>query len=211
MEQELELIYVADPMCSWCWGFAPVIRAVSAAIAGKAALRVLPGGLRTGVTMPLHESEVSSIMHHWRAVAERSGQPFDFERPLDTNFVYDSEAACRALSIMNRERPKSALDYLHSLHQAFYVGRRDLKDAEVLADYAQSFGCQRGAFIEQLDSGAARDWLADDLHLVSQLGVQGFPSVLLRSGQRVQRLTNGYQPMEAIRPHLERWVDPTSG
>lgn len=203
---ELELIYVADPMCSWCWGFAPVIRTVADSLRGKAGLRVLPGGLRTGVTMPLHESEASMIMQHWQAVAQRTGQPFDFSQPLATSFVYDSGAACRALAIVNRERPQSALDYLHSLHQAFYVGRRDLKEPEVLADYAQTYGFERGAFIAQLASEAAREWLSEDLYLVQQLGVEGFPSVLLRSDMRIQRLTAGYQPYEVLKPHLDRWL-----
>ena len=26
----LHFIYFADPMCSWCWGFAPVIEKIAA-------------------------------------------------------------------------------------------------------------------------------------------------------------------------------------
>ena len=46
MEQnvEKELIYVADPMCSWCWGFSPVIDRITPMLRDRAAIRVLPGG-----------------------------------------------------------------------------------------------------------------------------------------------------------------------
>ena len=41
------LLYVMDPMCSWCWGFAPVVETL-AAQANRAGieLQVVVGGLR---------------------------------------------------------------------------------------------------------------------------------------------------------------------
>lgn len=206
-----ELIYIADPMCSWCWGFSPVMERVEALLRDRAALRVLPGGLRTGVTMPLSAHEVTMIMGEWRKIAAQTGQPFDFEQPLDTNYVYDTGPACRALSLMLRQRPACGLEYLRSLHQAFYVGRRDLKDAQVLADYAPKFGVARDAFLAQLDQPATREAFDEDLHFVHRCGVEGFPSVLLRSDARIQRLTVGYQPFEVLEPHLRRWLDAAGG
>ena len=203
-----ELIYIADPMCSWCWGFSPVMERVAELLRGKAELRVLPGGLRTDTRMPLSEFEVKDIMHHWQEVAQRTGQPFDFSVPLDTRFVYNTEPSCRALSQMIRLRPLCGLDYLRSLQQAFYVGRRDLKEPEVLADYAQSYRVPRDEFLQCLDSQQAVEDLNEDLHFVRRCGIEGYPSVLLRSGQRLQRLTIGYQPFEALLPHLERWLAP---
>ena len=43
------LVYVMDPMCSWCWGFAPVVEA----LAGQArqagvAMHLVAGGLQIG-------------------------------------------------------------------------------------------------------------------------------------------------------------------
>ncbi|HAB02762.1 MAG TPA: disulfide bond formation protein DsbA, partial [Pseudomonas sp.] len=45
------LLYVMDPMCSWCWGFAPVASALieQAAQAGIAT-HLVAGGLRSGAT-----------------------------------------------------------------------------------------------------------------------------------------------------------------
>lgn len=202
-----ELIYVADPMCSWCWGFSPVIEQVAAFVRSAAAVRVLPGGLRIGTRMPLSAHEADEIMQHWREVARRTHQAFDFSRPLDTEFVYDTEPPCRALSLMIRQRPACGLDYLRSLQQAFYVGRRDIKDPEVLADYAQTFGLVRETFIVQLDQAPAREAFAEDLSFVRRCGIEGYPAVLLRSDQRIQRLTVGYQPFESLEPHLRRWLD----
>lgn len=204
---EKELIYVADPMCSWCWGFSPVIQTVAGLIKDRAALRVLPGGLRMDTQVALSQHEVDHIMAEWRRIAQQTGQPFDFERPLDTDYVYNTGPACRALSLMIRERPACGLDYLKSLQQAFYVGRRDLKEAEVLADYAQTYGLARADFLAGLEQPAAVEALDADVAFVRRCGVEGFPAVLLRSGSRIQRLTIGYQPYEVLEPHLRRWLD----
>lgn len=203
-----ELIYIADPMCSWCWGFSPVIDRVADLIRGKATLRVLPGGLRTDTQMPLSEHEVAYVMGEWRKIAEKTGQPFDFEQPLDSTYVYNTGPSCRALSLMNRERPACGLDYLRSLQQAFYVGRRDLKDPQVLADYAQSYGVARAQFLERFDQPATLDAMDADIHFVRQCGIEGFPAVLMRTGPRIQKLTIGYQPYEVLEPHLLRWLQP---
>lgn len=202
-----ELIYIADPMCSWCWGFSPVMDQVSELIRDKAALKVLPGGLRMDARMPLSQYEADEILHHWKEVATRTGQPFDFDRPPSTEFVYNTEPGCRALSVMIRFKPACGLEYLKTLQQAWYVGRRDLKDTEVLADYAPKFGLSREQFIEKFDALGAREALNEDVGFVRQCGIEGYPSVLIRTDQRIQRLTIGYQPFEALQPHLKQWLD----
>ena len=41
------LLYVMDPMCSWCWGFAPVVEALAEqAAAAGVSLQIVVGGLR---------------------------------------------------------------------------------------------------------------------------------------------------------------------
>ena len=202
-----ELIHVADPMCSWCWGFSPVIDRIAELLRGRAAVRVLPGDLRPGSREPLSQHEVDFIMGEWRKIAAATGQPFDFGQPLDTTFVYDTEPACRAVALMSRERPASVLDYLRSLHQAFYVGRRDLKDPEVLADYAQTYGLARAEFLDRFHRPEAVEQLREDVRFARQCGIEAFPAVLLRTDNRIQRLTIGYQPFEVLEPHVRRWLE----
>lgn len=203
-----ELIYIADPMCSWCWGFSPVIHRIADALRPRGiGLRLLPGGLRTDVSMPLAEYEVAYIMGEWRKIAQSTGQPFDFDRPLDSSYVYDTGPSCVALAVMTRARPPAALDYLTSLQQAFYVGRRDLKDPEVLADYAQMYGLPRAEFLQRFQQPEAHAAFEEDVYFVRRCGIEGYPSVLIRTGPRIQRLTIGYQPYEVLAPHIRTWIE----
>ena len=50
---QARLLYVMDPMCSWCWGFAPVLDALAeqAGAAGVGVDLVLGGLRRDGVAI----------------------------------------------------------------------------------------------------------------------------------------------------------------
>ncbi len=197
---EHEAIYVADPMCSWCWGFAPASSQLAQAIAGRAKLRVVPGGLSIGTRTPLLPGEAEQIVGHWRHVAEASGQPFDFDHPVDHTTVYDSGPSCQALSLMNLRRPQASLDYLHALQRAFYAERRDLSDTEVLAECAERCALTRAEFEQHYEQAETRAALEADLDLVHDLGIQGYPAVALRSDQRIQMLKLVYRAWPELHP-----------
>ena len=45
---EPHLIYFSDPMCSWCYGFSPVIEEIRRAYGRALPVRLVMGGLRPG-------------------------------------------------------------------------------------------------------------------------------------------------------------------
>ena len=91
------LWYFADPMCSWCWGFAPVIQRIKQDYSHHLRISLNVGGLRPGTTEPLGETARAEILHHWHQVHTRTGQPFKFDGALPETFVYDTEPASRAV------------------------------------------------------------------------------------------------------------------
>jgi putative protein-disulfide isomerase len=64
-------------MCSWCWGFAPVITAITQRFGDTLPVRLILGGLRPGTTKTMDEAAKSSIREHWNHVHAASGRPFD--------------------------------------------------------------------------------------------------------------------------------------
>jgi putative protein-disulfide isomerase len=56
--------YVADPMCSWCWGFTPVIDAIEATYRDRLTGTMAMGGLRPGTTAPMPAAQREEILHH---------------------------------------------------------------------------------------------------------------------------------------------------
>lgn len=201
-----ELIYIVDPMCSWCWGFAPVMSRVAQDLNARVGLRVLPGGLRLGPAGPMGDQMAKEIMHHWQDVAKRTGQAFSLDVPLTGDFVYDTGPACMALSAMARHMPGMEIAYLHQLHHAFYVERRDTASLDVLLDCAAQCGIIPAQLSARLTMPETRIAFEADLEMVRGWGVDGFPAVLLRDGSSVKALTIGYQEYAALKPRLAAWL-----
>lgn len=207
-----EILYVADPLCTWCWGFAPVSRQLAAAaVAGPAgnhaALRIVAGGMTAGRTIPLHASEVRGMLDEWQRVHTTTGQPFAFDHPVDTTTIFNSGPASRALALMGRQHPELALDYLHRLQHAFFVDRRDLTDADVLTNCAMNCGAEQKSFAVALAGPDADVAFEQDLALSQQLGLRAFPSVALRHGSHYALLSVGYRPWEALAARIEQWLE----
>src|SRR5262245_30506309 len=62
------LLYFADPMCSWCYGFAPVITALAEHFAGRLPVKLVMGGLRAGNTRPMQPQDKDYIRNAWTRV-----------------------------------------------------------------------------------------------------------------------------------------------
>ncbi len=59
-----ELIFVLDPMCSWCWGFAPVIEQLRETQADNYNFSLVMGGLRTKGDIVWDESSKGYLKGH---------------------------------------------------------------------------------------------------------------------------------------------------
>ena len=202
------LLYVMDPMCSWCWGFSPIAQAlVEQAQAVGVELHLVVGGLRTGAGAALEPAARRYILEHWQAVAQTTGQPFTFEGALPEGFVYDCEPACRAVVAARSLAPDCAWELLKLIQQAFYVQGRDVTHASVLVELAEKAGLPRIEFAAAFDSAEQYAATASDFTWVQGLGIAGFPTLLAERNGQLALLTNGYQPLEPLSDLLGRWLE----
>lgn len=202
------LLYVIDPMCSWCWGFAPVARAlVTQAQAAGVELHLVMGGLRTGSGAALEPTTRRYILDHWQAVSAATGQPFKFEGALPDGFVYDTEPACRAVVTARGLAPDCAWVLVGLIQQAFYVDGRDVTQAGVLVELAERAGLPRIEFAAAFDRSEQHAATAADFSWVQDLGIAGFPTLLAERNGQLALLTNGYQPLAELSSLLARWLE----
>jgi len=202
------LWYFADPMCSWCWGFAPVVSAIEAAYNGRLELELVMGGLRPGTTVPVTPAFRSEILHHWRDVERLTGQTFRFEDALPEGFVYDTEPPSRAVVALGALRPEARFPYFKSIQSAFYTGQRDVTRAETLAALAAGHGVAAAEFLATFESPAARQATASQFQQTAQIGIRGFPTVVLQDDAGPVLLASGYRPLSELAPRIDAWLAP---
>jgi len=202
------LIYFADPMCSWCYGFSPVIEQVRRAYGDALPIRVIMGGLRPGTETPMTDEAKKSIAGHWTHVHEASGLPFDAAVLDREGFVYDTDPAARAVVVVRREGEDLAARYLAAAQRAFYAETRDVTSGEVLADLAEEFGLDRQAFLDAWSSEDAKQETWRDYATSQNAGVKGFPTLI--GGPNAQGVygvvTRGYAPPEQVLAVLRDWI-----
>lgn len=193
----------ADPMCSWCWGFAPVIEALRASYRDRVRIALVLGGLRPGSTTPLADAARAEILHHWHAVHARTGQPFRFEAALPPGFVYDTEPASRAVVALAGLDAALTFPAFTAIQAAFYAEGRDVTRRDVLADLAASFGVPREAFLAAFDSEAARTRTRAHFEHARRARVRGFPALILQQDTRLTPVATGCQPLAAVTATLD--------
>lgn len=199
-------VYFADPMCSWCYGFAPVIAALAQRFTGRMSLRVVMGGLRPYQTQPMRPKDLAYLREAWQRVGEASGQTFDASFLERTDFVYDTEPACRAVVTMRTISPERTLSYMSAIQRAFYAENRDVTQPGVLAEIAAGHGADLLAFEDALQSANMRAATAADFDFTRGCGVSGYPALFAGSdagGYLV--VTSGFRTLKTLEQPLEDW------
>lgn len=202
-----ELIYVGDPMCSWCYGFAPTKKKLEDQCAGRAVTTLVVGGLHIDWTEPQGEVRKKFLDEHWREIGERSGQPFKFAILERDDFVYNTEPACRA-TVTAREMDGNAvaLNFFTHLQGAFYAENQDVTVDDVLIDLAAGFGLDKSRFALQFKSDEMRQMTMMDFQFARRLGVNGFPTVVVNDKNGYAYLTVGYQEYGNLELIIEAWL-----
>lgn len=192
MTDDRELIYVGDPMCSWCWGIAPELDRLTTAHP-ELPLRIVVGGLRPGPNAQTVGPELAGYLaHHWEEVQRRSGQAFDRTLLERHGWLYDTEPACRAVVVMRELAPHETFRFFKRLQRAFYAEGMPVWDPEAYGEIIEGFDVDGEGFIAAFGSEDAIRATWQDFSLARSWGINGFPTILLRQGSTGQIIARGY-------------------
>jgi putative protein-disulfide isomerase len=196
----MQLIFVGDPMCSWCYGFGKELSAVLQA-RPDLPLQIVVGGLRAGGSEVLDEAGKQFRLTHWARVEAASGLPFNREALMARKgFVYDTEPICRAVVAARNIAPEAPLlDVFRALQHAFYVDGLDTTDPETLARVTAQALTVAGhpataqAVLEQYQSPATIEEAREDFRKARRWGINSFPALLMEVGDELYSVAPGYR------------------
>ena len=209
----MNLIYVADPMCSWCYGFAKPLDELLAnpGPAAPLQLALVMGGLRPFTTDPMAPDRAEELAGHWHQVAEASGQPFA-QAPNTAlhipGFMYDTEPASRAIVSVRTHWPKLVWRYMKAVQHAFYADAKNVTQPEVLADVAKALSIPRADFARAFASQEMRDATLADFAQSQGWGIRGFPALIAEHGDHLHLVGQGFMPIDALRERLAAATTP---
>ena len=197
-----EIIFVVDPMCSWCWGFTPVIEALRKSDAYIFSLIV--GGLRTKGEMIWDESSKRYLQGHWEQVAKSTGQPFSNALFEKEHFDYDTYPACKAVvSVRELFGMQKAFEYLHAIQKAFYSRGKDITQFEVLIDLLNFIDVDEEDFKTFFKSDRAQLLMEHDFAKARSMGANAFPSVVIIDEDGHMVCQKGYRSLLEMKKLLK--------
>ena len=203
--QSPTIIYIGDPLCSWCYAFAPEISEVKEALPNYD-FKLVWGGLRPGGTET--NADLGDFLdHHWKEIEQRTGVPFNYDRLKDESLVYDTEPACRAVVVARSMKPEIELDFFEDVQKLFYVESVDILSVDSYAELAKKYNLDEGEYRTRFLSEEMKIATANDFRLSSEMGVKGFPSVILKTDKgQFYMVSNGYTTSEKFLSTIKKAV-----
>lgn len=198
-----EVILVLDPMCSWCWGFAPVIEALMKSYSDRYRFSLVVGGLRTKGEMPWDERSKAYLKSHWEQVAQNTGQPFSETLFEKAQFEYDTYPACKAVvTVRELFGMQKAFAYLHTIQEAFYARGEDITKVDVLIDLLKGMALESGVFKSFYGSEKAHRLMEHDFAKARSMGANAFPSVVIIDEEGHMVSQKGYRSLSEMKKIL---------
>lgn len=205
----MKLIFVADPMCSWCYGFAKELALLSPAHP-ELPVEIVVGGVRAGETAIMDDASKQFRLGHWARVEELSGLPFNRDEFLALeNFAYNTEPICRAIVTARKLAPDAnLLNIFRTLQQAFYVDGRDTTDGQALAEVASTALAASGSHISAdafLAAWQEANTIAEttaDFIKARSWGINSFPALLLQAANQRYVVAPGYMHVGELERNL---------
>lgn len=195
------LIYVADPMCSWCWGFSGELRRLqnSALRARNLNLEWVLGGLAPDSDEPMPEELRAYIQEAWRRVEETTGAQFNHDFWTECSPRRSTYPACRAVIAAEELSPGSTAAMFEAIQRAYYLEARNPSDQDVLIRCAEHLDLEPTSFAEALGSPTTQRTLEEHLARREALAADGLPSLYFSEGRTQPTLVmRGYARAEDV-------------
>ena len=201
-----KLIYVGDPMCSWCYGISEEFSQTMDHYGDEIELELVMGGLRAGGGEEWNTSFREFLRHHWEDVGMKSGQPFKFDLLDRESFDYDTEPACRSVVAVGEIDESKMLPFFKAVQQGFYLENRDPKSAEFYKSICEGMDIDFSLFTSKFESATIKGKTAKHFQRASLLGANSFPTLFLEyKGQR-HNIAKGYSTFEKMKGRIDTLI-----
>ncbi len=199
--EQAQLLYVGDPMCSWCWGMSDELRKIEE-FCTKEGIKfsVVLGGLRIGGGDEWSEQFKDFLRNEWQNIHKKTNQKFVYTLLDLEEFNYDTQPACLAVFIAKKilQDSKRVLGFFSKIQEKFYANAEDPTKIEFYHSICKEFGINVDEFENYFNSNEMKKELESDFALASKLGARGMPSLIYVKQNRVIDMSAGYRTYDEV-------------
>lgn len=208
-KKTVELYYVTDPICSHCWALEPVLRKFVDQYGHYFNMHTLMGGLlekwdgfadvSNGISGP------ADVAGHWREVGEHSRMPIDgslwYDNPIESSFI-----PSRVYKVIQEKSPRLANTFLRRAREELFAFNQNIAQDDMLIRIVNQLGLNGEDIVHQSKLPEANTSLQEDFQLVRELGVRGFPTIVMVNEERKGVRVVGARSLEAYIDALQQML-----
>ncbi len=183
MSDSTELVYVHDPMCSWCWGFRPTLEQLCSRLPQTVGFRRLLGGLAADTDEPMPQAMQAQLQSTWQRIQQRiPGTRFNDEFWQRCQPRRSTYPACRAVIAARMMSPDREDDMILAIQKAYYLRARNPSDIETLVQLAGELSLDQEQFTFLIKRDFVDEQLQIEIGEARAMRANSFPSLVLKTG-----------------------------
>ncbi|UYN99129.1 MAG: hypothetical protein KIT02_14540 [Devosia sp.] len=208
---KVEVLYITDIYCVWCFGFAGVIDRLASERADEVSVTVLNGGMiPRDVTLAgmfgRFPDPVGLHQNVTRMTGSRFGDNYmnELRNMRTSSRVLNSSRPTRAIAALRSFGTAGDLEIAQKIQRVWYVEGGDLQSTASYAPVAHELGVDFRDFCLRYESVETADEVQSQWDWVGSMGVEGYPAVLTRTGENsFSMLARGYLPYDQLSARVD--------
>lgn len=207
IEEVQKIIYVADPMCSWCYGMHSEFKKLKEyfkVTQPHIQITVTVGGLRPGGGAEWDSNFVLALREHWKQVEKKSGKSFSYQLFEKKSFNYDTEPACRAVVAARQLHPEKELDFFEDIQTKFFLESEDPTQSTFYESICNKNNIDYTEFLELFFNTKIKDLTHREFIMNREWGVTAYPTIIFQQEDDLYAIARGYTSFEALKKQIEK-------
>ncbi|RDH83907.1 MAG: DsbA family protein [endosymbiont of Galathealinum brachiosum] len=207
MNSNITLIYVHDPMCSWCYGFKPALSLLIEKLKHKVTIQYLLGGLATDTDEPMPEAMQKQIKLNWKRIEETiPGCIFNYEFWTSNIPKRSTYPACRAVLAAKNQSVRAEGKMNSAIQKAYYLTAQNPSDYSVLYNIAKEINLDVDQFKFDIHSDKINIDLQRQITLSRKIGADSFPSLFIKVDEIYHPIVLDYNNVDIIIEHINDYL-----
>lgn len=201
------LYYFHDPMCSWCWGFKPVLNKLIKNISDIVEIEYILGGLAKDSEATMSVDMQSQIENTWRRIQQTiPGTQFNFDFWKNCTPRRSTYPACRAVIAARQQDTINDVKMISAIQKAYYTQSLNPSDYPVLYHLAQNLELDTKQFKDDIHAVKTQYELEQQIAFANSVGANSFPSLFLHYQQQYYPIVLDYNNVDIIVEHIKSYL-----
>lgn len=206
----VKLFYFHDPMCSWCWGFAPTWTQLQSRLydelGDQLSIEYVLGGLAPDNDQPMPEEMQNTLQGYWRRIESLLGTQFNYDFWDQCQPRRSTYPACRAVIAAAKQNHEKHM--IRAIQEAYYLRAMNPSDTTTLLQLAGELRLDIQQFNDDLRSKQTDSQLQLEIKQYQQLSSNGFPSLVLQVKAETIPIPIDYQRVAPMFDTIMTLIEP---